>query len=435
MRKKILVTVLLLSLIITLSSSENVIGVEDSREASPPGRPHEFSGEIHPDGCFLQWEPPGYNGSIDILGYRIFKNGSEDELGPFIIAELGPDTLNFTDNETINGFVYQYYITAYNEMGDSARAGPIDLSPRGGATSPRDLELTSGLGSITVSWTPPLSDGGYDLLSNSIFRTREGKFDLLKEVGPFIHEYTDDTTIPGTKYSYYVVANSEFGPGQPSEESYQYSLGLPPVPGNLRTKEYCGYISIIWDINSKELDPYEIDTVNIYRNGIFFTSEPYLNGSIDLLNLENGVTERVKISFSNRYGEGSPTRELFATPGCPPSIPMNVSVKADFRNLTVSWEASVSDGGFPISYYRIIVDGEELPHHFSYMAPSNRTQFKFDVYNEYDRTYEIKVYAVNERGRSEDSNVASITIPSLRKPCTPGGVSLTLINSSSILIE
>src|SRR5439155_18689817 len=125
------------------------------------------------------------------------------------------------------------------------------------------------------------------------------------------------------------------------------------------------------------------------------------------LGLTGGTTYFYKVQAVNSVGPSPLSNEASATPTGAPSAPQNLQATAGTRNVTISWQAPASDGGSPITNYRI------------FRSTSSGTETIIGTVgnvNSYTNTgltggvtYFYKVKAVNAAGSSILSNEASAT--------------------------
>src|SRR5205814_188782 len=143
----------------------------------------------------------------------------------------------------------------------------------------------------------------------------------------------------------------------------------------------------------------------------------------------NGVTYYYQVSAVNNVGEGPRSNEASATPSAappppsPPSAPQNLAATGGNAQVTLTWQAPASNGGSPITNYKInrgtSSNGETLLATIGNVLTYTDTSVTNGV------TYYYQVSAVNGAGEGPRSNEASAT-PSPPPPPPPDfGISAT----------
>src|SRR5206468_3233239 len=141
--------------------------------------------------------------------------------------------------------------------------------------------------------------------------------------------------------------------------------------------------------------------------------------------LTNGVTYYYQVSAVNNVGEGPRSNEASATPtapATPPGAPQGLVATAGDATVTLTWSAPSSNGGSPITNYRIYRSttggGETLQATIGIVLTYTDTSVTNGV------TYYYQVSAVNAAGEGPRSNEASAT-PSPPPPPPDFGISAT----------
>ncbi|MGA1822534.1 MAG: fibronectin type III domain-containing protein [Thermoplasmatota archaeon] len=91
----------------------------------PPAPPTSFSVIQKGRNMELRWSPPLSDGGSDLEGYRIYRGTSEDDMR--ILAEPDPSDISYIDENTLEGVVYHFRITAYNEIGEGEPTSTISV--------------------------------------------------------------------------------------------------------------------------------------------------------------------------------------------------------------------------------------------------------------------------------------------------------------------
>ncbi|MFW3145580.1 MAG: fibronectin type III domain-containing protein [Thermoplasmatota archaeon] len=164
----------------------------------------------------LSWEAPDNDGGSPVMGYRLFRGDSPDNMEK--IADLGADIRSYIDPNVTNGVEYYYGISALNIRGASAKALFIPAVPKGPPSSPRNLKAERKGDSIVLTWDEPEDDGGSEITSYTIHRSEDGGDPAnIHSVSNEITSYVDNDVKPGSSYAYTVKAVNGVGAGPDSE--------------------------------------------------------------------------------------------------------------------------------------------------------------------------------------------------------------------------
>ncbi len=153
--------------------------------------------------------------------------GYSGDSGPALAADLvspgalsfGPSgNLYFNDVFHVSGF-------GYNEVVGRIRKVNITYSPIGTPGQPLDLIVRPGRGSETVSWSPPLSDGGTQVTGYLVSNSENSQ---VRSVGANAVEATFTGLTLGTSISISVEAQNAQGAGKPAVSTATSSVIAPP---------------------------------------------------------------------------------------------------------------------------------------------------------------------------------------------------------------
>lgn len=385
-----------------------------------PSGPRNISTEIGQNTCVLNWIKPSDDGGSEILGYRLYRSDHDNRTNISMLEDIGPERRNYTDEGVINGIQYSYFISSYNQEGESQLEGPFNLTPLGPSTPPLNISSEVGPGYISINWSKPFSNGGYPIESYAIFRDTGTGFQYHDYVEPFDFNYLDGSTIPDQEYSYYVIARTMAGNGEPSSIVSNKSLGAPPQPGIITVGQYIEAVRLSWDTNNEELLPYEVISVKIYQSGQGEIIVPFLNGSYNYTGLVNGQEYRFSISLVNIIGEGDWTDLIHATPGGPPTPPRNLTAWVNSTTVFLSWDPPENERGFPVDLYMVYYQRDDGNWSNLMSVTPDRPLHWNDTWVSKGIVRNYKVVAFNFRGRSIDSNVISVTVPLGDPPERPG---------------
>ena len=307
----------------------------------------------------LTWTPPGSQGASP-SGYRVYRGTASG--GETSIATLGSAT-SYVDSTAAPGTTYYYRVSARDSLGEgplsnerSARASAAMNAP----DAPTLTSATPGVGSISLAWTPPASDGGATITGYVVSRaTASGGETPLATLGN-VTSYTDSAVSEGTTYYYVVRAVNSIGTGQPSNERFAAPKSRPGAPALVSVAPNGGALSISWTAPASDGGA-AVSGYKLYR-GTTAGGETLLKtlGNVTSYTdsaIANGTTYFYVVSATNAVGEGARSNELSAradtsapsTPGAPKLVVAGTS------QLALDWSPSTDNVG--VTGYRLYRNG------------------------------------------------------------------------------
>ena len=101
-------------------SSGSSNSVTPSAPATAPGAPNAGTIDNSQAGQLsITWSAPGSNGGSAILGYRVYRDGTQ------IGGDLGSSAVSYTDTTTTAAQSYTYTVTAFNAVGEGSPSGGL----------------------------------------------------------------------------------------------------------------------------------------------------------------------------------------------------------------------------------------------------------------------------------------------------------------------
>jgi subtilase family serine protease len=292
-------------------------------------------------------------------------------------------------------------------------AGPVVTTV---PTAPAGLVASGGSAVINLSWAAPSSNGGSAITGYKIYRgSASGAETLLTTVGTST-SYSDSAVVSGATYYYKVTAVNSVGEGPKSNEA---SAGLvvttvPTAPTGLVASGGSSVVTLSWAAPSSNGGS-AITGYKIYR-GASSGTESLLTSvgttaSYSDTAVFSGTTYFYKVTAVNGIGEGPQSNESSATTNKAtlPSAPRNLSARtATQRGVTLTWSAPSSNGGSPVSSYKIYrgtrSGGETL---YATVSCSASTCSATDTGTSSRTTYYYEVAATNGVGTGPFSSQAS----------------------------
>ncbi|MBL0387830.1 hypothetical protein JJB07_14410 [Tumebacillus sp. ITR2] len=172
----------------------------------PPNAPVDLTGKAGDAQATLTWSTSAF-----ATGYNIFRDGVKVNTSPLT------DT-TFSDTGLVNGTDYAYFITAFNNAGESTPSNVVHVIPESNTptpVAPSDLTGTAGDAQVALTWTAPNGAMSYNVY-------RDG---LQINTAPVTSTTFVDTNLTnGTSYSYYVTAVNASG-----ESGASNTISLMPM--------------------------------------------------------------------------------------------------------------------------------------------------------------------------------------------------------------
>src|SRR5436190_1778185 len=277
-------------------------------------------------------------------------------------ATLGQYQSNGSISLDFQGFVFwegPYHWELHPLTGWRLSAPPTPPS------APQNLAATGGNAQVTLTWQAPASDGGSPITNYKIYRGLAPTTETLLTTVGNVLTYTDSAVTNGVTYYYQVSAVNSPGEGAKSNEASATPNAPPPpptppsAPTNLVATGGNAQVGLTWQApGSNGGSP--ITNYKIYR-GTASGAETLVATVGDLLSysdgaVTNGVTYYYQVSAVNNVGEGPRSNEASATPtapATPPGAPQGLVATAGDATVTLTWSAPSSNGGSPITNYRI----------------------------------------------------------------------------------
>jgi len=383
----------------------------------------------------LTWQAPGSNGGSPITNYKIYRGGAPST--ETLLTTVGAVT-SYTDTAVTNGVTYYYQVSAVNNVGEGPRSNEASATPSAAPpppsppSAPQNLAATGGNAQVTLTWQAPASNGGSPITNYKIYRgTTSGGETLVATIGNQL-SYSDGGLTNGVTYYYQVSAVNNVGEGPRSNEASATPTApaTPPgAPQGLVATAGDATVTLTWSAPSSNGGS-PITNYRIYRSttGGGETLQATIGNVLTYsdTSVTNGVTYYYQVSAVSNVGEGPRSNEASATPTAPagpPGAPQGLVATAGDATVTLTWSAPSSNGGSPITNYRIYrgtsSNGETLKATIGNVLTYTDTSVTNGV------TYYYQVSAVNGAGEGPRSNEASAT-PSPPPPPPPDfGISAT----------
>ncbi|XP_058812495.1 twitchin isoform X5 [Topomyia yanbarensis] len=336
----------------------------------PPEGPMNYE-EITEKSVTISWKPPTDNGGSEITGYVVEKKDLTHGGGWVpAVAYVSPKYTHTVVPRLNKGNKYEFRVMAENLQGRSdglVSKHPVVAKDQfvlpGPPTKPDITD--SGYDQITLTWKPPISDGGSRITGYNIERrdAATGRWIQANKYPVPNIEFTDTGVIKGHQYDYRVSAVNAAGQGAPSDISNKcWAKPMQQAPslnldsfGKRKIKVRAGEPIVL----TIPLVGAPIPKVEWFRGGVKVPEGSRV--SIDT-NSEHTVfrvdksdrkdSDTYKIKASNQYGEDVKDFEVIVVDR--PQPPRNVfALETTQDTVTLNWDPPKDDGGSEITGYSI----------------------------------------------------------------------------------
>ena len=352
----------------------------------------------------LNWEPPASDGGSMITGYSVYRGTAPGTL--LLLAPI-ENLTTYIDAGLLPDVTFYYQVSARNALGNGARTPELSAMPLSKPTQPLGLSAVAGLGSVSLSWSPPARTGGSPILHYILYRGTAAGGESFLVMLDTVLAHVDSGLVNGTTYYYQVSASNAQGEGARSVEASatpQASFDKPSAPRDLVATGGDAKVDLSWSAPANEGGA-PVSKYTVYRNGTLLVELGVVTLHTDA-GLDNGGTYSYEVSASNSLGEGPRSLAAAATPAALPGAPTALSAVPSNHNVSLSWQAPASDGGAPVTGYAVFRDGAPL------VSSGTETTYRDGTVTN-GQTYTYKVAAQNRVGQGPFSNEATAT-PDLR---------------------
>jgi VCBS repeat-containing protein len=418
----------------TNSVGEGARSVEISSTPSAPNSPPSppvLTATAGTASVSLTWTVPA-SGSSAITGYKVYRATTSG--GETALTTVG--TTSYNDGAVVAGTTYYYQVTAVSSIGESSRSVERPATPTASATVPSapSSSASAGNANVALSWSTP-ANGGSAITGYKVYRgTTSGGESLLTSVGSATTSYNDTSTANGTTYYYQVTATNSVGESARSTETSATPMTTPSA-ATLTASAGTNNVALSWTVPSNggsAITGYSIYRGTTSGGEALFTTVSAATTSYTDGTATSGTTYYYQVTATNGVGEGARSAERSATPSAPATVPLSPILNAagGNANVALTWVPPSSDGGSPITGYRLYrgtaSGGETL---FTTVGASTTTYNDSTVSNGTKYFYfATATNAVGESAHSPEVSATPMTVPTaptLSATANNGSVSLS----------
>ena len=396
----------------------------DPQSTAPtmPGSPVPTSLTAGNGSATVTWTAPEDNGGATITSYTAT---ADDGNGGVFTCTVDAGSTSCLIKGLANGTSYTVTIAANNVAGGSIAVTAGVVTPASVPDAPTNITVTPASGAVTVSWSAPASDGG-----SAIYRFTATASDFDGNTFTCITTGSScviTTLTNGYNYDITVVATNAVGDSVPAEGGNITPSDVPgaPIPSSLTfgNEIITASWSAPFDNGGLLITGYTATATDGDGNTFTCTTD---GTSCVIDGLTNGISYNVTVVATNADGDSSSADLGSASPATTPSAPGDVSVATGRASVTVSWGASVDNGGSKVMSYTATAD-DRSGNLFSCTTSGDSNSCRIDGLSN-GTSYSVSVVATNGVGHSAPSNAGDVT--PLTAPSAPGDVSASLSGTS-----
>ena len=213
--------------------SNEAFATPQATQATVPSAPSGLTAVAGQGSVGLSWAAPTSDGGSPVTGYNIYRGSTSGGEGATPLATNVRGT-SFTDAGEVTGSAYYYKVAAVNAVGISQPSSEASATPRATVPSaPSGLVASGGDGSVALSWTAPVSDGGSGITGYNVYRgsTAGGESATPIATNVALTSFTDTGRTNGVTYFYEVAAVNKVGASPKSNEASAKPQAPVPLMG------------------------------------------------------------------------------------------------------------------------------------------------------------------------------------------------------------
>ena len=345
-----------------------------------------------------------------------------------------PYTYAWDSTAVVNGSHTLTEITT-DLAGHTASASvTVTVSNTSTATVPGAPTLNSATGEnfkVNLAWSAPASNGGSAITNYKIYRsTTSGNEILLTTVGN-VALYSDGSVANGTTYYYTVTAKNAVGESALSGERSATPGASTATLSSIAVTPAAPSVAKGTNRQFVATGTYSDGSTAVVTSSVTWASASTTVATISSVGLAQAVgTGTSTISATLGSVSGSTVLTVTAATTAP-SAPTLTSATPG-NSVTLSWEAPASDGGSPLTGYKIYrgtTSGGEV-----FLVSIGAVTSYTDATTVDGTTYYYQVSALNSAGESVRSVERSAT-PDNTVPSTPSSLLKLLTGTSQVVID
>ena len=362
--------------------------------------------------------------------------------GPFVvIAQLAPNTTNYTDTTVLPGTTYYYRAGYMSSKGVTKTSGTLKVKTQvGNDTTPPTVTVTAPTGGEVWGGTITLSASATDNVNVSSVEFFINGSSVGRDTNsPFSLSF-DTRTIASGSCALVAKAKDPAGnTGTSATVTFICDNSAPTVPLNVSaTAPNCSQVNISWTASTDAGSG--LQSYVIFRDGGFWREVSASSTSTIDTSVSASTSYSYAVAAKDNFGyqsAGSSPANV-SVPSCAdtivPSIPTNVVATAvNCAQVNLKWNPSTDSGGSGLKGYEIYRNGIYIG---LVLAPATNL---IDNGVAAGTSYSYRVSSLDNADNfsipSAAANVVTPACPDTTAPTVPGNVAVTATSCSQVSIS
>ncbi|MBI4976279.1 MAG: T9SS type A sorting domain-containing protein [Spirochaetes bacterium] len=364
------------------------------------------------------------SGVTNEFGFNVYR--STNDITYSLVQCTTIDTTWFYNSGLLPNTTYYYKISATNEYGESALAGPAMgiITPPAQVTNVR-VTGTNNLPTNSYHFVIAWDDTSTNEVAFKVYQsTNNTNYSIIGYTTSNAVCFTNYDMLPNTSYYFKVAATNKFGESVLSS-NVKASIPVPQTPSGLViTLTNAGALALSWTDTATNENGFAVWR-GIDNTGYTIIGSVGANVSVFTdATYAPGPAYTYKVAATNSYGSS-----LFTMPVSPvdlsPAMPSNLTYSLATWEIRLAWkDIATNESGYIIYQSTDGVTYSQLD-----TAVTNATNYS-DMYNPAG-TYYYKVCATNTFGVSA---LAGPVVVNLVDVPAATGVTATILNSNSVVV-
>ena len=338
----------------------------DAAPNSVPASPTSLTGIAYNESVRLTWMAPSFNGGVAVSDYVVEYAAASNStvLNWTVFPHAASTTASITVTGLTNGTSYQFRVSAVNSIGRGPVSNIATATPvySGVASAPRSLTAVAGRYQATLSWTAPLTNGGYTVTDYAIEASTDAGVTWVRKTDLVSSATTATLTglAGNVVHQFRVKAINTAGQSAASNIA-EVTPTANTAPSTVRTIVATPSLlgaTVSWvaplDTGGSAITGYVVD---YSVDGTNYAGAKSLSSGVrstTFTGLAGGVEHTIRVRANNPHGT-SVDATTVVTPIAPtgPSAPTSLRVNVVYNGASVYWATPTSNGGAAISGYYV----------------------------------------------------------------------------------